>query len=92
MEVPAYFDPHYNCEMEFLRFDSTSPAEQYAGLMRECRDALLELPVVSQEKASLQILLPQLGEPSRFRVTGMNDHAIPEAQRAAGFEGYTAAL
>jgi len=82
-DVPAYFDPHYNCEMELLRFDSTSPNTHYAGLMRECRDALLELPVVSQE-SSLQILLPQLGEPSRFRVTGMNDYAIPEPQLAAG--------
>ena len=90
-EVPAYFDPHYNCEMELLRFDSTSPAEQYAGLMRECRDALLELPVVSQE-SSLQILLPQLGEPSRFRVTRMNDHAVAESQIAAGLEAYTAVL
>jgi len=91
-EVPAYFDPHYNCEMEFLRFDSTSPNAHYAGLMRECRDALLGLPVVSQEKASLQILLPQLGEPSRFRITGMNDYAITEAQSAAGLEAYTAVL
>jgi len=91
VEVPAYFDPHYNCEMEFLRFDSTTPNAHYAGLMRECRDALLGLPVVSQEP-SLQILLPQVGEPSRFRVTRMNDHAIPEAQHAAGLEGYTAVL
>ena len=83
-EVPAYFDPHYNCEMELLRFDSTSPAEQYAGLMRECRDALLELPVVSTDRPLLQVLLPQLGEPSRFRVPWVNDHAIPEAQHTAG--------
>src|ERR1700716_3174884 len=40
----------------------------------------------------LQILLPQLRQPSRFRVTRMNDHAIPEAQCAAWFERDTAVL
>lgn len=48
-EVPAYHDPHYNCEMELLSFDSTSPDGHYDQWIRECRTALLELPVVSDE-------------------------------------------
>jgi hypothetical protein len=59
--------------MELLRFDSTSPAEQYAGLMRECRDALLGLPVVSQEKTATHIAgLQHLPE----TLTGFTDRPL----------------
>ena len=43
--VPAYLDTHYNCEMELLSFDSTSPNAHYDAWISECRAALPELPV-----------------------------------------------
>ncbi len=49
-EVPTYRDPHYNCEMELLSFDSTSPDAHYDKWIRECRAALVDLPVISNEK------------------------------------------
>ena len=47
--VPSYIDPHYNCEMELLTFDSTSPDAHYDKWIRECRAALLDLPVIAHE-------------------------------------------
>jgi hypothetical protein len=44
--LPAYYDPHYRCEMEILRFESSSPNPKYRrkieGILRE----LIDLPVV----------------------------------------------
>jgi len=48
-EVPAYLDPHYNCKMELLSFDSTSPDAHYDKWIGGCRAALVDLPVVSHE-------------------------------------------
>ena len=40
----------------------------------------------------LQILIPQRGEVSRFRVSRMDDDAVAEVQLAAGLERYSARL
>ena len=49
-EISPYYDPQYGCEMELLRFDSTSPNGRYTSCIRECSSALGELPVITQEK------------------------------------------
>jgi len=49
VEIPPYYDPHYGCDMELLRFDSTSPNPRYAGWIRECCAALRDIPVISAE-------------------------------------------
>ncbi len=54
--VPSYVDPRYNCEMELLTFDSTSPEAHYDKWIRECRAALLDLPVISQETPATNTL------------------------------------
>jgi hypothetical protein len=51
VEIPPYYDPHYGCEMELLRFDSTTPNPRYAGLIEACCDELREITVVSAEGA-----------------------------------------
>jgi hypothetical protein len=51
-EVPAYLDSNYNCEMELLSFDSTSPDAHYGKWIGECRAALPELPVISNDVAA----------------------------------------
>ncbi|MEZ5353341.1 MAG: hypothetical protein R2762_11950 [Bryobacteraceae bacterium] len=33
VEIPRYFDPRYDCDMEVLRFDSTQPNPRYAGVL-----------------------------------------------------------
>jgi hypothetical protein len=37
VELPAYYDPQYRCEMEVLRFDSAAPNPRYEGWIEECR-------------------------------------------------------
>jgi hypothetical protein len=49
IEVPSYFDSHYNCEMELLSFESFAPNPRYAGWVREFKLALLKIPVISSE-------------------------------------------
>lgn len=59
-QVPTYYDPHYKCEMELLSFDSTSPSTRYAGWIRDCREALSEVPVISSQPVETAPLLLQL--------------------------------
>jgi hypothetical protein len=35
--LPAYFDPHYGCEMEILRFDSSNFSPKYRSLVEDLR-------------------------------------------------------
>lgn len=45
VEVPPYYDPRFRCEMELIRFCSTSPKPRYAALIEDHRKAMLEVPV-----------------------------------------------
>ncbi len=46
-EIPAYYDPHYGCEMELLRFYSWAPNPQYAGWIEDAREDLRSVPVLA---------------------------------------------
>jgi hypothetical protein len=50
--LPAYFDPHYNCEMELLRFDSRRPASKFASLIDSLKDQLSMVQVVASHSLS----------------------------------------
>jgi hypothetical protein len=50
-EIPPYFDPRYNTEIELLRFDSRTPNTKYAGLIDVVREKLSEVMVVSPRVA-----------------------------------------
>jgi len=52
-EVPAYFDPHYNCEMEMVAFDSRFPNPRYAGWIGEFREALLQIPIIAPSEETV---------------------------------------
>lgn len=49
VELPAYFDPQYNCEMEILRFDSTVRNGRYAARISELRAALTKTPMICHQ-------------------------------------------
>jgi hypothetical protein len=51
VEIPAYYDPQYQCEMEVLRFDSASPNPRYEGWIEECRAHVGALLVLSADPA-----------------------------------------
>jgi len=58
-EVQPYYDANYGCEMQLLSFDSDSPNPRYADSIRDCANALLHVPVISQ-LGSLEALRAKL--------------------------------
>jgi hypothetical protein len=49
IEVPPYYDPQYQCEMEILRFDSSSPGRRCAEVIQDCQLELTQVPVIAAE-------------------------------------------
>lgn len=47
VELPPYFDPRYNTDIELLRFDSRNPTTKYAALIDRVKEKLSEVRVVS---------------------------------------------
>lgn len=45
--ISTYFDPHYDCQMELLRFDSRKPSPKYAGLIERIQGRLSNVTVVA---------------------------------------------
>ncbi len=44
--LPAYYDPHYKCEMEVLHFDSSDPSPRYWNWIGECLASLRSVRVI----------------------------------------------
>jgi hypothetical protein len=49
VELPAYYDSQYTCEMEILRFDSAAPNPRYEPWIGEIRAHLLTTPVIRSQ-------------------------------------------
>jgi len=52
--VPPYYDPHYDCTMELLRFDSRRPNSRYARLVEALEAKLEEVEVFVNSPAAAQ--------------------------------------
>jgi hypothetical protein len=50
--IPAYFDNHYNADIEILRFDSRHPAGKYSGLIDALRHKLSNVAVYAGSAAA----------------------------------------
>jgi hypothetical protein len=50
--LPAYYDAHYKCEMEMIRFDSRVPAEKYRQPVEIIHSQIANMPVVCADKSS----------------------------------------
>jgi len=46
-ELPSYYDPQYGCQMEVLRFDSSSPDASCSQWVEQLSNRLAEVPVVA---------------------------------------------
>jgi hypothetical protein len=46
VEIPRYFDPRYDCQMEILRFDSSRPNPRFERWIEELRRYLSAVPVL----------------------------------------------
>jgi hypothetical protein len=54
VELPAYYDPQYSCEMEILRFESGLPNPRYEVWIEEIRTHLFTAPVVRCKHSSVR--------------------------------------
>lgn len=50
VQLPAYFDPQYNCEMEILRFDSTMHNPRYAARISELRAGFAKTAMICHQQ------------------------------------------
>jgi hypothetical protein len=51
VDLPSFYDAHYRCHMEVLRFDSARPNPRYRKWMDACRLSLKDVPVLCPEAA-----------------------------------------
>jgi len=56
--LPPYFDPHYGCEMEVLRFDSRSPNPRYSEVVAEFTASLINAQVICPDADSTKTHVP----------------------------------
>ena len=79
VELPAYYDPQYRCQMEALRFDSDFPNPRYAAAICELSTQLETVPVICHGHAAeewrglvrgLEISLPNRPSPALVPVAG----------------------
>jgi hypothetical protein len=50
-ELPAYFDPEYDCEMEILKFDSAAPNPRFEPWIEQLRTQLSSVEVIAPDRA-----------------------------------------
>jgi hypothetical protein len=62
LELPAYYDPQYDCEMELLRFDSYEPNPRYESWIEDLRSHL-SAALVIQSPARPQNSKPENTQP-----------------------------
>ena len=55
-QLPSYYDPHYRCEMEVLRFDSRFPNPKYADWIGGYSLYLRAVPVICRQKSEAACL------------------------------------
>lgn len=56
VQLPSYYDRHYRCHMEVLRFDSSRPNPRYSKWMDACRSQLRDVPVICRDSTDAQNL------------------------------------
>ena len=58
-DLPSYYDPQYRCQMEVLRFDSSSPDASCSRWVEQLSNRLAAVPVVvAQEPADIHYAQP----------------------------------
>lgn len=71
-ELPPYYDPHYKCDMEVLRFDSRAANTKYQPIIEEIRSQVPYVPVICAHKpvdawhSLVNRLRPVSGAPSNW--------------------------
>jgi hypothetical protein len=55
LELPRYYDPEYECEMEILKFETRSLNSRFESSMAPLRVLLAQSPVVQAERALVEL-------------------------------------
>lgn len=55
VSIPQYYDPHYDCEMELLRFDTRRPATKYAGVVSMLKRRMADIHVIAPEPSEARV-------------------------------------
>jgi hypothetical protein len=70
-DLPPYYDPQYECEMQLLRFDSRFPNPKYSEAVRELSATLAVAPVIRRNNpgtalrgGALRMPVPHVGYPT----------------------------
>jgi hypothetical protein len=69
-EIPGYFEPQYNCEMEALRFDSRLLNRRYSDWVDDMRAELMTAPVLCERAADFGTRLDRTGN------VGLEGHRV----------------
>ena len=56
-ELPAYYDPEYDCEMEILKFDSAAPNPRFDPWIEQLRTQLASVEVIAPDRARQSLAL-----------------------------------
>jgi hypothetical protein len=55
IDLPAYYDPQYDCEMELLKFYSWAPNPRYTPWVDQLKDELSQISVVAGHSGSTEL-------------------------------------
>jgi len=58
-ELPPYYDPQYNCKMEILKFYSWAPNPRYAVWIKQMREELSRVTVITRQHSDQDWLYRQ---------------------------------
>lgn len=58
MDLPAYYDPQYDCEMEALKFYSWAPNPRYTPWIDQMKDELSQISILAKHSGSIDLPAP----------------------------------
>jgi len=78
-EVPRYYDPRYNCDMEILRFDSRFPSKKYAGLIKLLQQKMSNIHVIAPAASASLLETATHAVPLRAWTEALTQSDLPQA-------------
>jgi hypothetical protein len=55
VDLPSYYDPQYDCEMEVLKFYSWAPNPRYTPWVDQLKDELSQISVIARHSGSIDL-------------------------------------
>jgi hypothetical protein len=77
-EVPPYYDPNYDCQMEILRFDTRRPTPKFVHMIDTLKARFANIPVVARDSQVIETPVPEQSPAFPLRLVVQT----PERRRA----------